>query len=261
MKIAWFSCGITSAVACKLAVEKYDDVELFYIGIKSAHEDNERFIKDCEEWIGKKIRVVTNKKGYKDQFDVIRKTKYINGPNGARCPLELKKKVRRDVEQDLLPANQIFGFEFSKNEINRAIRFKEQNPETNPLFPLIENKLTKNECAAILQTAGIELPVMYKMGYENNNCKGCVKGGKGYWNKIREDFPSVFWKMAGLEREVKATCLKDDNGRIYLDELNPKEGYTPNPIIPACGMFCQIEFAHIMDKKVDQVINGEIAVI
>lgn len=260
MKIAWFSCGITSAVACKLAVDQYDNVEIFYINIASAHDDNKRFIEDCEKWIGKKINVVTNKKGYKDQFDVIRKTKYINGPHGARCTLELKKQVRRDIEQDLMPDNQIFGFEFAKNEINRAIRFKEQNPHTNPLYPLIENKLTKNECAAILQTAGIELPVMYQMGYENNNCIGCVKGGKGYWNKIREDFPEVFKEMANIEREIGATCLKDDNGRIYLDELDPSDGYTPNPIIPACGMFCQVEFAHIMDKRVDEIINQKISI-
>lgn len=30
---------------------------------------------------------------------------------------------------------------------------------------------------------------MYDLGYANNNCIGCVKGGIGYWNKIRIDFP------------------------------------------------------------------------
>ena len=32
------------------------------------------------------------------------------------------------------------------------------------------------------------------MGYNNNNCIGCIKGGMGYWNKIRVDFPEVFEK-------------------------------------------------------------------
>lgn len=261
MKIAWFSAGITSAVACKLAVEQYTDVELYYIHIGSAHADNARFIDDCEKWIGKKIHVVSNLKGYRDQFDVIRKTRYVNGANGARCTLELKKEVRRQVETDLRPDNQIFGFEYSRNEINRAIRFKEQHPHTNPLFPLITARLTKNECAGILASAGIELPVMYRMGYNNNNCIGCVKGKKGYWNKIREDFPEVFADMAAVEREVGATCIKEDlpsggSKRVYLDELPPDEGYTPNPVIPDCGMFCQIEFAHIMDKRVDSVMAG-----
>jgi len=50
-KIGWFSCGVTSAVACKLAVDKYgkDNVELYYMVIDSAHQDNERFIEECEK--------------------------------------------------------------------------------------------------------------------------------------------------------------------------------------------------------------------
>ena len=37
---------------------------------------------------------------------------------------------------------------------------------------------------------------MYKLGYKNNNCIGCVKGQAGYWNKIRKDFPDVFDQMS-----------------------------------------------------------------
>lgn len=31
MIIAWFSCGVTSAVACKIALSLYEDVQLYYI--------------------------------------------------------------------------------------------------------------------------------------------------------------------------------------------------------------------------------------
>lgn len=54
--LGWFSCGVTSAVACKLAIERFgDDVDLWYIETGAAHPDNMRFIKDCEEWYGRKI--------------------------------------------------------------------------------------------------------------------------------------------------------------------------------------------------------------
>ena len=36
-----------------------------------------------------------------------------------------------------------FGFEYSKKEINRAIRFSEQYPSAKPL---IEHKMNKPEC-------------------------------------------------------------------------------------------------------------------
>ena len=253
MKLAWFSCGITSAVACKLAVEEYglDKVMLIYIGIKSAHPDNDRFIQECERWIGKKIEYRVSKK-YDDQFDVISKTKYINGPMGARCTLELKKNVRRSVEKSVEFDGQIFGFEFEKNQINRAIRFAQQHPDSKPVYPLIDKKLTKEMCADILLKNGIALPAMYELGFHNNNCIGCVKGGKGYWNKIRKHFPDHFDKMAKLEREVGNSCV---NG-VFLDELEPNDGRHLPPIVPECGTFCEIEFADIIDPQTESVYSG-----
>lgn len=253
MKIGWFSCGVTSAVACKLAVEKYgkDNVRLFYIEIDSAHKDNARFIKQCEDWIGVEVEYRRSQK-YADQFDVIRKTRYVNGAGGARCTKELKKNVRYDVENEVEYDGQIFGFEWSKKEINRAIRFAQQYPSAKPIYPLIDVKLTKTMCADILLKNGIELPEMYNLGFHNNNCIGCVKGGKGYWNHIRKHFPDTFEKMSLLEREVGRSCIK---GR-FLDELTENEGRHEPPILPDCGTFCEIEFADIIDKRTEQILSG-----
>ena len=103
-------------------------------------------------------------------------------------------------------------------------------------FPLIDNKINKQDCYRYVRdTLGIELPAMYRLGYGNNNCIGCVKGGMGYWNKIRVDFPEVFALRARLEREVGASCI---NG-CYLDELPPNTGKRNPPICEECGVFCQ----------------------
>ena len=112
----------------------------------------------------------------------------------------------------------------------------------------------------ILWKAGIEIPAMYKMGYNNNNCIGCVKGGMGYWNKIRKDFPDVFDEVAQIERDVGATCLKDKAGRIFLDELPIWRGDPVEEIIPDCSLICQIEFQEIIDRQVERVLNGEISI-
>lgn len=250
--IGWFSCGITSAVACKLAIHKFgkDKVKLFYIHIDSAHSDNNRFIEDCQRWYDAEIEIVSNEK-YKDQFDVIEQTKFINSPNGARCTMELKKNVRRRIETKLNYAPQIFGFEYSKKEINRAIRFTQQYPKANAIFPLIENKLTKEMCAGILIENGIKIPKMYELGFHNNNCVGCVKGGMGYWNKIREHFPEEFRRMAELERQVEVSCI---NG-TFLDELSPNQGRHEPPILPDCGTFCEIKYTEKVDPLTEIVYN------
>ena len=254
--IAWWSGGITSAVACRLAIEKYPNVRLVYIETGSHHPDTIRFKNDCEKWYGQEIETLQNKK-YENHIDVVLSTKYVNGAGGARCTKELKKNVRIDFEKRNKIAAQVWGYEFEANEINRAIRTQEQYGYTNPLFPLIENKLSKKECAGILEGAGIEIPMMYKLGYNNNNCIGCVKGGSGYWNKIRKDFPEIFKQMAEAEREVKATCLKDKDGKIYLDELDPNAGNPTDLITGECGIFCQVDFAYIMSKRTKDILEGK----
>lgn len=261
--LGWWSAGITSAVACKYALEMYSDVRLFYIGIQSAHPDNVRFMRDCEKWYGVKIETISSKV-YKDQFEVIEKTGAVNTPEGAPCAKHLKKEVRFMLEElyshnlfnnDII-LNQVWGFEYDKNEINRAIRFGQQYPYTKPLFPLIEKGINKNMCAGILEKAGIEIPTMYKLGFNNNNCIGCVKGGKGYWNLIRTLFPDYFNRMALLERKVGYSCI---NG-TFLDELNPETGRMSPIIVPNCGNICEVEFVDIPDKNLDAVIEGKMSI-
>lgn len=233
----WFSCGATSAVACKLAINKYgvDNVKLMYFKIKTAHPDNLRFIKDCEAWYGKEIEQYSSDK-YEDQFDVIEKTRYVNGPNGARCTGELKRALREALQKEHYFSKQIFGFEDLPKEIERSKRLP---PEINPEFPLIDKKLTKENCLQVLLNVGIELPEMYKLGYPNNNCIGCVKGGMGYWNKIRVDFPEHFDRMSKAERVVGRSCLKESDGtRLFLDELDPNRGRGLKILIPDCGFYC-----------------------
>lgn len=66
--VGWWSAGVTSAVACKMALEMYDNVELYYIHIDTANKDNERFKRECEEWYGCKIHTLKSDK-FKYQFD------------------------------------------------------------------------------------------------------------------------------------------------------------------------------------------------
>lgn len=261
--VAWWSAGITSAVACKYALEIYDNVRLFYIGIQSAHSDNIRFMSDCEKWYGVKIETISSKI-YKDQFDVIEKIGAVNTPEGAPCTKHLKKEVRymleelysRNLFNNNIILNQVWGFEYDKNEINRAIRFGQQYPHTHSKFPLIEKGINKSMCAGILLNAGIEIPEMYRLGFNNNNCIGCVKGGMGYWNLIRILFPDYFERMAILERKIGYSCI---NG-IFLDELNPDAGRMNPIIVPDCGIICEVEFADIPDKNTESVLEGKMSI-
>ncbi len=235
--VVWFSCGAASAVAGMIALRKYGERTVFaYCDTGSEHPDNARFMADCSAWYGQPILTLKSK-AYRDTWDVFEKTRYLAGIKGARCTVELKKRIRFDFEQ---PGDiQVFGFD--RTEKHRADRFREQNPDVVVEFPLIDRSMTKDDCFTAISLRGIALPAMYLLGYRNNNCIGCVKGQAGYWNKIRVDFPETFERMAKLERSIGAALCKTEAGgkrkRIFLDELDPNAGKYERQNI-SCGLLC-----------------------
>lgn len=239
--LAWFSCGDASAVAAKLAVEKYGArCEVLYCDTFAyEHPDNRRFFRDVEKWLGVPIKIIRSDE-YKDIYDVFKKTRWLVGVSGARCTTELKKNVRRAYQRP--DDSHVFGF--TSDEMIRATRFREGSPEVFAEFPLIDLAITKSECHRRIREAGIELPAMYRLGYKNNNCIGCVKGQSGYWNKIRRDFPKVFNKMAKTERSLNAAInkkyVKGKRKRVFLDELPPDAGRYDNEPDIECGVVCVI---------------------
>ena len=58
--------------------------------------------------------------------------------------------------------------------------------------------------------------------------------------------------MSNLEEKIGATCIKNK----FLKDLKPNEGKHEPPIVPDCGTFCEIEFADIIDKNTERVLNG-----
>lgn len=232
--VCWFSCGAASAVATKIALaerERESELIIAYTEVKEEHPDNKRFLADCEEWFGQKIEILGNDFYDRSIYRVFEKN-YIRTPKGAPCTRALKKQIRERFEKPT--DRQVFGY--TAEEQARLDRFIDANAGVNIWTPLIEKGLGKEDCLAMLKNAGIELPAMYKLGYHNNNCIGCVKGGMGYWNKIKVDFPEHFDRMAKLERFKKQTIFKDR----YLDELKPTDGNYPQEPNIECSIFCQI---------------------
>lgn len=236
--LCWFSCGAPSLVAAKLAKEKYGKVEVLYCDtLKYEHPDNKRFIKDAETWLGQKIKMLRSKK-YKDIYDVFYQTGWLIGNKGARCTTELKKKLRMEYQE----WDDVHVFGLAADEAPRITKFIANNHDLKCDWILADRNLSRRECLWMVKDAGIELPAMYQLGYKNNNCIGCVKGGAGYWNKIRDDFPKVFAKMAKTERDLDVSILKRNGERLFLDELPKGMGDYPNEPDISCGVQCSLGF-------------------
>ena len=192
--VVWFSCGAASAVAAKKTIEKYGEtynIRIVNNPIKEEHEDNQRFLKDCEKWLGKTIEFATSSK-YPSQScaEVWEKRMYMAGIAGAPCTLELKKKARQEWENQNPHDYIVLGF--TAEEQHRYERFKEFERD-NILPILIDEKITKADCYQIITEAGIRLPKIYHLGYPNANCIGCVKATSvTYWNHVRKVHPEVW---------------------------------------------------------------------
>ena len=262
--VSWFSCGAASAVATKLALAK-GPVTIANCEVIEEHTDNVRFLKDCERWFGQEIQVLGNDKYGRSIYEVFEKTRYLVGPGGARCTGELKKAVREKYQQP----DDIHVFGYTVEEISRVDDFIDANNDVKIITPLIDAGLTKSDCLAMVENAGIELPVMYQLGYKNNNCRGCVKAsGPGYWVKIRVDFPDYFDKMNAMEIHLGRTVCKIDMNTVKVrypeiyEELGrpetknatggstywrPRLDQLPEDIAPQddsidvqCGIFCHM---------------------
>lgn len=265
--VCWFSCGAPSAVASMLAIKKYGathDVVVANCQIKEEHPDNDRFLKDCEEWFGQKAVRLGNDNYGRSVEVVCRSVKYIVSPSGAPCTGKLKKDVRLAFQRP----GDIHVFGYTTEERDRVDRFIDANSDIEIIPILIDAGLTKADCKGIIDRAGIKLPEMYLLGYENANCIGCVKGSAGYWNKVRVTHPEVYERRARLEEEIggiickiamstvkkkypeiyktlECPPLKNENGgdkywRPTLRELPEDAGDFPREPQIECGIFCEM---------------------
>ena len=236
--VAWFSCGVASAVAAYLAIEKYgkDKVVVAYCDtMADEHPDNQRFFDEVQDWLDIKIeRLKSNKFSRVDE--VFESRSYMSGIMGAPCTLELKKVPRFDFQK----ADDIHVFGYTADENHRIKRFKEQNPDVKVDWVLSDQGYSKSLCLMTIGSAGIEIPMMYQLGYSNNNCLGCVKASSAkYWNQIRVDFPEVFKVRAERSSSVGARLTRFKNERIFLDEL-PTDYRPADREEISCGIECDV---------------------
>ena len=275
----WFSCGAASAVAAKKTIEKYRSIATIRVinnPVVEEHVDNQRFLKDVQAWLGITIETATNR-NYPScsAVDVWRQRKFMSGPDGAPCTIELKKMARRQWEEENHCDWHVLGF--TVDEKNRSDNFI-RGERSNLLPILIDEGISKTDCFDILRGAGIDLPEIYKLGYPNANCIGCVKATSAtYWNHVRKVHPVVFIERKEQSDDIGAKlvrchpkylsfCAKRSCGewydertgeclhktdpktgkrklvvpRIYLSEL-PEEakGRPMKGLLVECGIFCE----------------------
>lgn len=238
--VSHFSCGAASAVATKLILAEYppERIVIYNAFIQEEHSDNRRFLADCERWFGHPVTVLRDEKYGASSHEVWRRKRFLsNGVYGALCAAILK----REVIDPFCQPDDIHVLGYTAEETKRVEKFRGSNENKQCLFPLWERGITHAETLGIVERAGIELPLMYRLGYNNANCVGCCKGGEGYWNKIRHDFPETFAQVVQIQAEIGPGSYlfrnRKTDERFSLADLDPSKG-RHNTELPDCGFAC-----------------------
>lgn len=276
--ICWWSGGITSAVACNISINMFgvENCRFVLLDTWNEHPDTYRFKKDCEKWYGADIETISNDK-YSNIEEVWRRFNGMNFANGAICSSELKREVRIKFQKENEFSYQTFGFDI--DEPKRAISMKLNYPETHPIFPLLFHAMSKDDCITYVQDKGIEIPEMYKMGFENNNCwqSGCVQGGIGYWQRMAKVGTDQFDKMAGMEHELTdnkgepVTMLRNQSKArkgepLFLkphpdypqyQDISQKKGRPPKKLVD-CNGYCSINDLTATEEEVEELAQQEL---
>ena len=179
------------------------------------HPSNALFMKAVEGWLGVQVTIIGSEK-YKSVEDVFEARRYMAGIKGAPCTVEMKKIPRFKFERpdDI----QIFGL--TADEGQRIQTFRGNNPDLRLDWILRDNFVTKQDCYNRLHVNNIELPVLYSLGFKNNNCIGCVKAtSPAYWDNVRSRFPDVFQRRAEQSRRFGVRLTRVKGVRIFLDAL------------------------------------------
>jgi hypothetical protein len=230
-------------VATKITLAEHDPSDVLIVNAFIVEEDadNRRFLADCERWFDHPITVLRDEVYGASTDEVWRRKQYMKGPKGAPCSSLLKRKLLNAVNRP----GDIAVLGYTAEEEDRLRDLQELFPDEQFSAPLIDKGLTKSDCLAIVDRAGIVLPLMYRKGYDNANCVGCPKGGQNYWQAIREDFPERFVQIQKIQEDIGpgAYFLRFRSGprkdeRMALSELPPGRGDMADEPSFSCSFFC-----------------------
>lgn len=234
--IVSYSGGLASFFEAKLAIEKYgkQNVGLVFCDTKSEDEDLYRFLNDTEKYLGIKIiRLVDGRDIWECAFE----DNFLYNSRVANCTVKLKmqqfKKYIKQFNQNDIVVH--IGFDYT--EVNRFER-SQKHYKCKIESLIMETELTKMNMQYELENEiGIQLPLLYRLGFAHNNCGGfCFKAGIGHFKVLHDKLPDRYDYHMNKEQELIKQIGKDvsilkrvrDGKKINLTLKDLKQEFEQN---------------------------------
>lgn len=192
-----------------------------------------------------------------DPWDIFEKHRFLGSSRMAKCSHVLKQEMAsKYIEAHFSPDNTRLYLGIDWTEEHRTKKPRENWAPYPVFFPLCEEPLIfKDEIIWQLESLGIELPELYKLGFAHNNCGGfCCRAGQGHFMKLLETKPQLYAYHEKKEKDFQEFIGKDYTmlkrtvnkkvERLSLERLRllyeeGKEAELDRQDIGGCGCFIQ----------------------
>ncbi|MHC8516789.1 hypothetical protein [Sporosarcina sp. ITBMC105] len=147
-----------------------------------------------------------------DPWDVFKSTRFLGNSRLAKCSHILKQDMaRKYIEANFAPGEVTLYLGIDWTEEHRTKAPVENWAPYSVKFPMCEEPLlTKIDAVKALESADIEVPRLYGMGFSHNNCGGfCVRAGQGHFVNLLEQKPELYAYHEAREQEMRDFLDKD----------------------------------------------------
>lgn len=219
-----FSGGVTSWAASKRIVAEHgtEGVTLLFADTQIEDEDLYRFLPQAAANLGVPLTTIADGR---DPWQVFFNERFLGNSQKDPCSKILKRQLlRRWMEERFDPADTTVVLGLDWTEGDRIETNRERWAPWPVRFPLNERPyIPKHQWLDQLETEGIEVPRLYKLGMPHNNCGGfCVKAGQGSFIKLLEAMPERYAYHEQREQEIRDYLGKDV--AILKHRSGPKDG-------------------------------------
>lgn len=244
--IVCYSGGESSALVGVEVTRKFgtENVILLNHDIPGHVEDADikRFKREVAGYIGLPITYASHKDPSADQFDVCVKAQAFKVENGQElCTNRLKTEpFMRYLDAHHADKNCVIYYGFDPGE---TLRIQRRSSFLGAIgyrtdYPLA---LWLERTIRSVREIGIEPPNTYSV-FIHANCKGCLKAGVQHWYVVYCTMPDIWAKAKWAEEEIGHAIHHNDDGPLYLEDLEPKFKIMKRSGIPATERMQQQKF-------------------
>lgn len=203
--IVCFSGGIGSFAESLQVVQDFgqEHTILLFADTKMEDPDLYRFIGDCVTVLGCRVETISDGR---TPWQVFEDVKFMGNNRIDPCSRILKRELLNRWIQDRYTSEQCeihVGIDYS--ECHRLPTIIERYKPYIYRSLLVEKGiiLSSQQKKQLCKTYGIDVPLLYELGFPHNNCGGfCVKAGMGQFKLLFEKLPNRYKEHEEKQEEI-----------------------------------------------------------